>query len=311
MIRRFLRAGRCILQGRQTYDPRTHGVVELGKLAHAANYDPTTHWVVPRGQEIYDPTTHCVVPRGQGIYDPTTHWIVPRGQGIYDPNVFGKYDLASQRVVPKSDAATGDAADLDIIAGATNAFLRKGTFKIEDDRYTLVLAALALCGPGKGICIDACTNSPLTTARERVTALGFEYMPVDYGGDGTNVRREDLTKLTFADGAVSRIISLDTLEHIDEYAKAVSELYRVLADGGVAIFHVPCYYFEKLASEPIKPGVDPWDHVRYFSSRELVRTIASAGFIVLRIGFHFDYGATLCVCTKDREFRSARAAPGD
>ena len=31
-------------------------------------------------------------------YDPAKEIVVPKGQAIYDPNVFGRYDLASQRV---------------------------------------------------------------------------------------------------------------------------------------------------------------------------------------------------------------------
>ncbi|MHC4130056.1 MAG: methyltransferase domain-containing protein [Planctomycetota bacterium] len=113
-----------------------------------------------------------------------------------------------------------------------------------------------------------------------------------------------MTKLSLEDGSVARIISLDTLEHIEDCTLAVSEMYRVLCDNGLAILHVPCYYFEKPVGEPIRPGIDPFGHVRYFSARELLTALDKAGFIILRAGFHLDYGALLCVAAKNSTIKN-------
>jgi SAM-dependent methyltransferase len=167
--------------------------------------------------------------------------------------------------------------------------------KLESDRYRLILTLL---GAGKGICLDACTPQPLDWVRETISALGYEYIPIDLRGDDVNVRREDLLQLRFADGSVSQIISADTLEHIGDYKQAVAELCRVLCEDGIALFHVPCYYFDRTESEPIEPQLDPWGHVRCFSAKELVTSLAEAGFIILRLGLQFDYGAVLCMAAK-------------
>jgi hypothetical protein len=231
-----------------------------------------------------------------GTYDKRREITVPIGQAIYDPQVFGRYDLASQRVVPKDSGPAPDLGDWDLLMMEAQRHVRGASVALESDRYSLVLSYLK---SGRGTCLDACTNHPLPWVRDKVADLGYDYMPIDLHGDGRTVRVEDLTSLSLADGSVSSIVSLDTLEHIEDYRRALSELYRVLEPNGLGLFHVPCYYVEKGESAPIRPGVDPWGHVRYFSAKELVLSLAEAGFILLRVNLHFDYGAVLCVVTKN------------
>lgn len=244
--------------------------------------------LTPKGQVMYDPSVY-------GIYDLNKEMAIPRGQAIYDPNVFGRYDLASQRIVEKSEHIGPQLSSYDVLMAEAQRYTRVMPLKPESGRYELILSFL---GAGNGMCLDACTPQPLDWVRERIGELGYEYIPIDLRGDGVNVRKEDLLQLSFADGSVSRIVSADTLEHIVEYKKAVAELYRVLCEDGIAIFHVPCYYFDRLESELIDPQVDPWGHVRYFSAKELVTSLAEAGFIILRLGLQFDYGAVLCMAAK-------------
>ncbi len=117
------------------------------------------------------------------------------------------------------------------------------------------------------------------------------------------VKIEDLTDRSLRDCSVAKIISIDTLEHIEDYTKALSELFRVLAEDGQAIFHVPCYYFEKPRSEPIQHGVDPWGHLGYFSGKELISNLAKVGFIILRVKLQFDYGSLVCLVQKKCLYR--------
>jgi SAM-dependent methyltransferase len=241
-----------------------------------------------REVRTFNPSTH-------GLYQLGKEIVVPAGQAIYDPKVFGRYDLVSQRVVPKADGVPPELWNLDLLMAEAQRYVRDAPVKLETDRYSLTLSLLS---PGRGLCLDACTNQPLERVRESVSALGYEYTPIDLHGDGQSVRIEDVTRLSFSDRSVARILSLDTLEHIEDYKRAIAELYRVLAEDGCAFFHVPCYYFEKANSEPIAAGVDPWGHVRYFSARELIGALAEAGFIILRVAFQLDYGAVLVVCAK-------------
>jgi ubiquinone/menaquinone biosynthesis C-methylase UbiE len=93
-------------------------------------------------------------------------------------------------------------------------------------------------------------------------------------------------------------MSLDTLEHVADYRAALAEFHRVLSPGGVLFLHVPAYFFDRDSSAPIDPENDPWEHVRYFSGRELVESIRETGLVVLRAQLHLDYGAMLCVAGK-------------
>lgn len=235
-------------------------------------------------------------PRTHGLYELGKELKLPPGQGIYDPRVFGRYDLASQRVVPKDSAEQGLLSlDLDRRMAAAQRHVHTSPPPIETDRYSEVLALL---GAGFGVCLDACTTSPEPRVRDAIAALGYEYVPIDLEGDGTAVRRENLTHLSLDDESVSVVISLDTLEHIEDYPRALAEIFRVLRPCGLAVLHVPCYYLDKPRSEPIQPSVDPWDHVRYFSARELVDNVVGVGFTLLRLGLQLDYGAALCVAAK-------------
>ncbi len=68
-----------------------------------------------------------------------------------------------------------------------------------------------------------------------------EYLDdVPSGAVGPNgVRCEDLQALTFPDNIFDLVITQDVLEHVREPARALSEIYRVLKDGGYHVFTVP------------------------------------------------------------------------
>ena len=55
------------------------------------------------------------------------------------------------------------------------------------------------------------------------------------------LRVEDVTTLSFGDGTFDAILSLDVLEHVPDYTRALAEFARVLRPGGVVVFTVPFY----------------------------------------------------------------------
>ena len=57
----------------------------------------------------------------------------------------------------------------------------------------------------------------------------------------------DLTALTFANNSYDFIYCSHVLEHIPNDKKAISEIYRVLKPGGIAMLTVPIYPLEKTA----------------------------------------------------------------
>ena len=233
-------------------------------------------------------------PRRQALYDPREQVAVSRRQSVFDPTVFGTYDLATQRIVPIDSNDSGIVGlGLDEVSDHARAFVNdRGQAVVTSDRYEQVLALLR---PGRGILLDAAISHVDEHVRRSVERLGYEYVAIGIEGDGAAVRREDIRALTFDDSSVARIISLDTLEHVERYEEGLREFHRVLEDGGVLFLHVPCYFAERETSVEIDPDIDPWGHVRYFSARELLQRLVQTGFVILRAGLQLDYGAALIV----------------
>jgi SAM-dependent methyltransferase len=247
-----------------------------------------------RRLRLYDISTTGIYDLGTtGTYEIGKALPVPAGQSIYDPAVFDRYDPSTQRVVSIDDDGIW-AIGFDELIGPAQRFAAANR-AVESDRYKLVLPLLT---EGWGVCLDACTSSPVPEVRQRVEELGYVYSPIDISGDGVEIGREDVTSLTYESNSIARIMSLDTLEHVTDYRAALAEFQRVLTPGGVLFLHVPAYFFDRESSAPINPANDPWEHVRYFSARELVESIRASGLTVLRTQFHLDYGATLCIAGK-------------
>jgi SAM-dependent methyltransferase len=83
-------------------------------------------------------------------------------------------------------------------------------------------------GCGEGVLVD-----------EFHGRLAIEGLDAHYSSD--RVRRGSLVALPYDDGAFARALCLDVLEHLsfDDQARALAELYRVLAPGGELLVTVP------------------------------------------------------------------------
>lgn len=97
----------------------------------------------------------------------------------------------------------------------------------------------------------------------------------------------DLTALNFKDHSFDLIISNHVLEHIIEDKKAMSEMYRVLDDNGMAIITVPINdQLEQTYEDPSivkaedrKKAFGQWDHVRYYGL-DIKKRLERVGFVV-------------------------------
>jgi SAM-dependent methyltransferase len=76
--------------------------------------------------------------------------------------------------------------------------------------------------------------------------LGSEIPPGKVNKRGA--RNEDLTRLTFDETSFDLVLSFDVLEHIPDYRKALSEVYRILRKDALFVFSVP---FAPLSQETI------------------------------------------------------------
>lgn len=91
--------------------------------------------------------------------------------------------------------------------------------------------------------------------------------------------RGDATALPFSSGAFGLTVAADLLEHCDDDAAVLGELFRVTSPQGVLLASVPAYGALWSSHDAAL------HHKRRYSRRELVRKIEAAGFTVDRVSY--------------------------
>ncbi|GGB14741.1 class I SAM-dependent methyltransferase [Puia dinghuensis] len=124
--------------------------------------------------------------------------------------------------------------------------------------------------------------------RGQTAVTSVDIAPRFYTSIDKQIRYADATQLSFGANSFELVIANHILEHIPDDAKAMREIHRVLAGGGVAILQVP--YSTTLATTIEDPGIDDprrqaalygqRDHVRIYSFADYVRRLETAGFKV-------------------------------
>lgn len=121
-----------------------------------------------------------------------------------------------------------------------------------------------------------------------------EYIRGDLFPTSPEFQRVDITGMDFPDNHFDMVLCNHVLEHVPDDTRAISELYRVVKPGGVAILQTP--FSPILAQSFQDEGINTderrlrfygqEDHVRVYGN-DLFRKIASAGF-TLAIRTHAD-----------------------
>lgn len=101
------------------------------------------------------------------------------------------------------------------------------------------------------------------------------------------MRKENLTRLTFPEGSFDAVICLHVLEHIEDDARAIAEVYRVLRPGATA--YLQSAWDENMETAREFGRADPAEsgHWRLYG-RDLVHRVTAAGFAVRLDRFAFD-----------------------
>jgi len=97
----------------------------------------------------------------------------------------------------------------------------------------------------------------------------------------------DITNIKYPDHSFDLIICSHVLEHIQDDRKAISELYRVLKIGSMAIIIVPCNSREKTFEDP--SITDPQERLKTFGQHDHVR-ICGTDYVdrIRDAGFHVE-----------------------
>ncbi len=128
--------------------------------------------------------------------------------------------------------------------------------------------------------------APERALARSLTALPpVEYVKADLMPTAPDVVRMDVTRIQFGDDHFDLVLCNHVLEHVSDDALALSELFRVLKPGGIAILQTP--FSRLLARTFCDAGIDTdelraklygqEDHVRLYG-RDLFERIAAAGF---------------------------------
>ncbi len=96
------------------------------------------------------------------------------------------------------------------------------------------------------------------------------------------VRRGDIRQLPFEDASFDLVLATDVIEHVEEDARAVAEIRRVLAVGGFALMTVPAFASLWGLQD------DQSHHKRRYRREPLRELLAQAGFEIREL-YYFNY----------------------
>jgi SAM-dependent methyltransferase len=154
--------------------------------------------------------------------------------------------------------------------------------------FARLIAALGLRSDARVLDIGTSTGTNLRLLRD----LGFaNRQGVDSSDEAIRwcakkglgeVSKGDVCNLPFDDDRFDLILATDVIEHVDDDARAVSEIRRVLAPGGYAIVTVPA--FRSLWGLQDERA----HHKRRYLKRDLVRLLDRCG-LQARDAFYFNY----------------------
>lgn len=110
--------------------------------------------------------------------------------------------------------------------------------------------------------------APEKVLRKQLEARSdIEYVTTDLNPDDVDVAA-DITNLPFEDGSFDFIICSHVLEHVDE-ARAMNELLRVLANGGLIAIQIPVFDIHTTLEDP--NVTSPKERERVFGQRDHLR----------------------------------------
>ena len=114
----------------------------------------------------------------------------------------------------------------------------------------------------------------------------IRYLTADLYQEGV-MEKIDITDIPYPDGSFDAILCNHVLEHIPDDARAMKELFRVLAPGGWAVLQVPfsrilekTFENDEVIEKKDRESVfGHWDHVRIFGL-DYPKRLEAAGFKV-------------------------------
>jgi SAM-dependent methyltransferase len=154
------------------------------------------------------------------------------------------------------------------------------------------VAAYALCArllpPGRVLDLGCGVGHSYELLAPRTT-VGVDIDPDVLDGQARETHAADMRRLPFPDSAFASVLAVQSLEHVPDPERVLSEARRVLEPGGVAIFVTP----NRLTFGPPDEIIDPYHYVefapeelaavceRHFAQVELLGLFGSPRYLAL------------------------------
>jgi len=114
-----------------------------------------------------------------------------------------------------------------------------------EDKMRRIFSAKRVVDIGGGLRINKEKNNRYDASREWLIPLAarIDYKILDKVADYNPDIVGDIHKLPFVDDSEEAIICIAVLEHVEDPALAMREIYRVLKPGGMVFIYVPFLYY--------------------------------------------------------------------
>jgi SAM-dependent methyltransferase len=137
-----------------------------------------------------------------------------------------------------------------------------------------------LLGEGRVLDLGCGTGHSWTELAPRET-VGVDVEPSALIGQERETHRADMRALPFADHTFASVVSIQSIEHVPDPERVLSEVVRVLGAGGRAIFVTP----NRLTFGRPDEIIDPYHYVEY--DAEQLRALCDSYFETVEIfGLH-------------------------
>ncbi len=132
--------------------------------------------------------------------------------------------------------------------------------------------------------------APEISLSRRFKAMALSYTSADLNRDDVNLRVDMSEMKIINDKSYQAVIACDVLEHIPDDKKSISEIYRILTPGGVAILTVPqkdgldTTYTDPTITTPEarESAYGHHDHLRIYG-RDFTKMLEASGFNVYEV----------------------------
>jgi SAM-dependent methyltransferase len=160
----------------------------------------------------------------------------------------------------------------------------EGGFNPTFQRHVAAYRACALLLPDGPVLDVGCGTGHSFSELAPRESVGVDLDAGALSGQGRETRVADMRELPFSDAAFASVLSVQSIEHVPDPERALTEFARVTGRGGTVVLVTP----NRLTFARPDEIIDPYHHVEY-DATQLARLCNAAGFS--RVEVHGLFGS--------------------